>query len=67
MQNSFFIKHLSLQLRRVVSCPLELVLARAVEKYVFRLGGSDYRFGCATRSKGLNGSSSTGSILGATT
>ena len=44
-----------------MSCPLELVLARAVEAYVFRLGGSEYRFGRATRSKGWNGSSSTNS------
>ena len=27
-----------------MSGPLELVLARAVDRYVFRLGGSDYSF-----------------------
>jgi hypothetical protein len=27
-----------------MSCPLELVLARAVERHVFRLGGSDLSF-----------------------
>lgn len=49
-----------------MSCPLEPVLARAVERHVFRLGGSDLSFWMRNPFEGFNGSSSTGSILGAT-
>ena len=49
-----------------MSCPLELGLARAVERHVFRLGGSDQSFWMSNPLEGFNGSSSAGSILGAT-
>jgi hypothetical protein len=47
-----------------MSCPLELVIARAVERHEFRLGGSDLSFWTSNLLEGFNGSSSTGSILG---
>jgi hypothetical protein len=49
-----------------MSCPLELVLARAFERHVFRLGGSDLSFWMRNPLEGFNGNSSTGSIVGAT-
>jgi hypothetical protein len=49
-----------------MSCPVELVIARAVERHEFRLGGSDLSFWTSNLLEGFNCSLTMGSILGAT-
>jgi hypothetical protein len=49
-----------------MSCPLELVLAQAVERHVFDSAVRTYRFWMRNPLEGFKCSSSTGSMLGAT-